>query len=191
MSSQIHSGCKFGSTHITVWVWRSIMSSQINSGCKFKSTHIAIRVLQPYIILEQNQKKCNTAKENIQRTENRQTEKAITEATLIPWIAGLSGPIKKQSQSETLQSPVTSRSLKFEYSYFHISTAHKSQTYCAVSVRVLHGDQTFYPFKTCSLSEKICSAILMSKVSILGLKSPFFNLKDPLCALSLLESVLI
>ena len=26
-------------------------------------------------------------------TENRQTEKAITEATLIPWIAGLSGQI--------------------------------------------------------------------------------------------------
>ena len=26
-------------------------------------------------------------------TENRQTEKPITEATLIPWIAGLSGPI--------------------------------------------------------------------------------------------------
>ena len=26
-------------------------------------------------------------------TENRQTEKAITEATLIPWIARLSGPI--------------------------------------------------------------------------------------------------
>ena len=29
-----------------------------------------------------------------QRTENReQTEKTITEAILIPWIAGLSGPI--------------------------------------------------------------------------------------------------
>ena len=33
--------------------------------------------------------------ENRQRTENRQTEKAITEATLIPWIAGLSGPIDR------------------------------------------------------------------------------------------------
>ena len=32
--------------------------------------------------------KCNKPTENIQRTE-----KAITEATLIPWIAGLSGPI--------------------------------------------------------------------------------------------------
>ena len=36
--------------------------------------------------------------ENRQRTENReqtdrQTEKPITEATLIPWIAGLRGPI--------------------------------------------------------------------------------------------------
>ena len=28
-----------------------------------------------------------------QRTENKHTEKAIAEATLIPWIAGLSGPI--------------------------------------------------------------------------------------------------
>ena len=36
--------------------------------------------------------KCNIHTENIQT--DRQTEKAITEATLIPWIAGLSGPIK-------------------------------------------------------------------------------------------------
>jgi len=28
-----------------------------------------------------------------QRTDRQRTEKAITEATLIPWIAGLSGPI--------------------------------------------------------------------------------------------------
>ena len=30
--------------------------------------------------------------DNRQRTENRQTEKAITEATLIQWITRLSGP---------------------------------------------------------------------------------------------------
>ena len=33
------------------------------------------------------------AKENTQRTHREQTEKAIAEATLIPWIARLSGPI--------------------------------------------------------------------------------------------------
>ena len=31
-----------------------------------------------------------------QRTENKHIEKAITEVTLIPWIAGLSGPIFRQ-----------------------------------------------------------------------------------------------
>ena len=30
-----------------------------------------------------------------QRTHIQRTNKAITEATLIPWIAGLSGPIKQ------------------------------------------------------------------------------------------------
>ena len=33
------------------------------------------------------------AKENTQRTHREQTEKAIREATLIPWIIGFSGPI--------------------------------------------------------------------------------------------------
>ena len=38
-----------------------------------------------------------------QRTENRQrTEKVITEATLIPWITGLSGPIHKSCSDEIL-----------------------------------------------------------------------------------------
>ena len=52
-----------------------------------------------------------THREHTYRQTDRQTEKAITEATLIPWIAGLSGPIllriyeKTSSQSETIPSP--------------------------------------------------------------------------------------
>ena len=35
-------------------------------------------------MLDQNQKICNTATDNTEQTDNRQTENSITEATLIP-----------------------------------------------------------------------------------------------------------
>ena len=52
---------------------------------------------------------CSRIRKNVtektQRTDREQrTEKAIREATLIPWIAGLSGPIKPTTRSDWLDT---------------------------------------------------------------------------------------
>ena len=49
-----------------------------------------------------------------EHTEHIQTEKAITEATLIPWITGLSGPIFQLSLMETQQLGLFYQLVKIE-----------------------------------------------------------------------------